>query len=188
MPDLKQFRLPDVGEGLTEADILTWSVAPGDRVVVNQTLVEVETAKAAVELPSPFAGVVAALHAAEGETVEVGRPIITIDTAPDGIAPEDDKPQASVRRTSRAKTPRAEDTAPDGNRAAASTTAAAPAETPREAVLVGYGPRSGPARRRIRRAPSIPRAGADPDGAGGLRGRPVARAAGSRCGAGGGNR
>ena len=52
MPDLKQFRLPDVGEGLTEADILSWSVAPGDRVVVNQTLVEVETAKAAVELPS----------------------------------------------------------------------------------------------------------------------------------------
>ena len=82
MPDLKQFRLPDVGEGLTEADILTWSVAPGDTVVVNQTLVEVETAKAAVELPSPYAGVVSALHAAEGETVEVGRPIITIDVDP----------------------------------------------------------------------------------------------------------
>ena len=84
MPDLKQFRLPDVGEGLTEADILSWTVAPGDVVVVNQTIVEVETAKAAVELPSPFAGVVHSLHAEVGETVEVGRPIITIDVDPGG--------------------------------------------------------------------------------------------------------
>src|ERR1700742_77677 len=84
MTDLKQFLLPDIGEGLTEADIIKWAVAPGDTVVVNQPLVEIETAKAAVELPSPYAGVVTALHVSAGETVDVGRPIITIDTAPDG--------------------------------------------------------------------------------------------------------
>ncbi|SOD71361.1 pyruvate dehydrogenase E2 component (dihydrolipoamide acetyltransferase) [Jatrophihabitans sp. GAS493] len=75
---VKQFLMPDVGEGLTEADIITWSVQPGDTVEVNQVIVEVETAKAAVELPSPFTGVVVELHAAAGETVDVGRPIISI--------------------------------------------------------------------------------------------------------------
>ena len=84
MPDLKHFLLPDVGEGLTEAEIIKWDVAPGDTVTINQTLVEIETAKAAVELPSPFAGLVTALHVSAGETVDVGRPIITIDVAPDG--------------------------------------------------------------------------------------------------------
>jgi 2-oxoisovalerate dehydrogenase E2 component (dihydrolipoyl transacylase) len=59
VPDVKQFKLPDVGEGLTEGEILKWFVQPGDTVVVNQTVVEIETAKAAVELPSPYAGVVA---------------------------------------------------------------------------------------------------------------------------------
>jgi 2-oxoisovalerate dehydrogenase E2 component (dihydrolipoyl transacylase) len=82
--ELKQFKLPDAGEGLTEADILKWLVAPGDTVVVNQIIVEIETAKAAVELPSPFAGVVHELHVAEGDTVEVGAPIITIDVDPSG--------------------------------------------------------------------------------------------------------
>src|ERR1700759_1917441 len=83
MPDLKHFLLPDVGEGLTEAEIIKWDVAPGDTVTVNQTLVEIETAKAAVELPSPYAGRVTELHVAPGDTVDVGRPIITIDIAPD---------------------------------------------------------------------------------------------------------
>src|SRR5689334_25411088 len=77
---VKQFRLPDLGEGLTEGDILKWMVAVGDHVDVNDTIAEVETVKAAVELPSPWAGVVTALHAAEGETVPVGTPIISIDT------------------------------------------------------------------------------------------------------------
>ena len=142
MTDLKQFRLPDVGEGLTEADILSWSVQPGDTVVVNQILVEVETAKAAVELPSPFAGVVSALHAEAGETVEVGRPIITID----------------VDATGSTRGP-----GTDGA-AAGNNGGAAPPEDPesatgedRQAVLVGYGPRSGPAGRRARRgAPTGP--------------------------------
>ena len=78
MAELKQFKLPDVGEGLTEADILRWEVKVGDTVVVNQVLVEVETAKAAVELPSPYAGVVHEIHFDEGVTVDVGQPIVTL--------------------------------------------------------------------------------------------------------------
>jgi pyruvate dehydrogenase E2 component (dihydrolipoamide acetyltransferase) len=74
------FALPDVGEGLTEAEILRWLVAPGDDVTVNQMLVEIETAKAAVELPSPFAGRITHLHADEGQVVAVGSPIVTIAT------------------------------------------------------------------------------------------------------------
>ena len=74
------FALPDVGEGLTEAEILRWHVAPGDTVALNQVIVEIETAKAAVELPSPFAGVVSELLAEPGATIAVGTPIITIDT------------------------------------------------------------------------------------------------------------
>ncbi|MDO8383102.1 MAG: dihydrolipoamide acetyltransferase family protein [Microbacterium sp.] len=86
------FLLPDVGEGLTEAEIVTWRVAPGDEVKVNDVLVEIETAKSLVELPSPFAGTVSELLAGEGETVNVGAPIITIgeagaDAPPPNTAP-----------------------------------------------------------------------------------------------------
>jgi len=83
---LRKFPLPDVGEGLTEAEILTWHVAPGDTVVVNQTIVEIETAKAAVELPCPYAGVVTELLVEAGSTVDVGTPIITIDLDPGDAA------------------------------------------------------------------------------------------------------
>jgi pyruvate dehydrogenase E2 component (dihydrolipoamide acetyltransferase) len=79
---LKQFKLPDLGEGLTEGEILQWSVAVGDTVKLNQIIVEVETAKAAVEVPSPYAGVVTAIHHEAGTTVDVGSPIITFDTDP----------------------------------------------------------------------------------------------------------
>lgn len=75
------FRLPDAGEGLTEADIVTWRVRPGDVVAVNDPIVEIETAKSLVELPSPFAGTVTGLLVAEGETVAVGTPIIAVDTS-----------------------------------------------------------------------------------------------------------
>lgn len=74
------FRLPDVGEGLEEAEIVSWKVAAGQTVAVNEVLVEIETAKSLVELPSPVAGTVEELLAAEGATVEVGSPIIRIDT------------------------------------------------------------------------------------------------------------
>src|SRR3954469_6228894 len=83
MPAHKQFKLPDLGEGLTEGEILKWLVAPGDVVTLNQPIVEVETAKAAVEVPSPYAGVVTQIHHSGGETVDVGSPIITFDTEPD---------------------------------------------------------------------------------------------------------
>jgi 2-oxoisovalerate dehydrogenase E2 component (dihydrolipoyl transacylase) len=74
-----EFHLPDVGEGLTEAEIVEWKVAPGDTIAVNQVLVEIETAKSLVELPSPFAGVVEKLLVAAGETVAVGTPIIRVE-------------------------------------------------------------------------------------------------------------
>jgi pyruvate dehydrogenase E2 component (dihydrolipoamide acetyltransferase) len=77
----RQFRLPDLGEGLTEADIVRWLVEAGDRVTTNQPLLEVETAKAVVEVPSPFTGVVVAVHGAAGETVPVGTALVTVDVA-----------------------------------------------------------------------------------------------------------
>ncbi len=87
-----EFPLPDVGEGLTEAEIVQWRVAIGDEIAVDQVLVEIETAKSLVELPSPFAGTVTGLLVAEGDTVEVGRPIIRVDSdaaggQPGGAAP-----------------------------------------------------------------------------------------------------
>ncbi len=74
-----EFKLPDVGEGLTEAEILRWQVSPGDTVQVNQPLLEIETAKSAVELPSPVAGTVSVLHVDPGQTVSVGSIIISIE-------------------------------------------------------------------------------------------------------------
>jgi pyruvate dehydrogenase E2 component (dihydrolipoamide acetyltransferase) len=84
MSELKEFRLPDVGEGLTEADIVAWHVKPGDTVKDGQVIVEIETAKAVVELPSPFSGTVTRLLVDEGQTVDVGAPIITVDTSGNG--------------------------------------------------------------------------------------------------------
>ncbi|MGW9628848.1 dihydrolipoamide acetyltransferase family protein [Microbacterium sp. NPDC055521] len=82
-----EFRLPDLGEGLTEAEVVQWLVQPGDAVALNQTLAEVETAKAIVELPSPYEGTVAVLHADAGDTVAVGAPLIAFDVAGDESAP-----------------------------------------------------------------------------------------------------
>ena len=76
---VREFHLPDPGEGLTEAEIVSWRVAVGDQVKVNDIVVEIETAKSLVELPIPWAGTVAALLAPEGATVEVGTAIIAID-------------------------------------------------------------------------------------------------------------
>jgi pyruvate dehydrogenase E2 component (dihydrolipoamide acetyltransferase) len=75
MPD---FLLPDLGEGLDEAEVVSWRVKPGDRVAVDQVIAEVETAKAVVEVPVPYAGTVAALHAEPGTVVSVGQPLITV--------------------------------------------------------------------------------------------------------------
>src|ERR1700728_2587583 len=93
MSELKQFKLPDVGEGLTEADIVKWHVQPGDKVTINQIIVEIETAKAVVELPCPFEGVVSELLVAEGTTVDVGAPIVSVLVG-DGGAPAAAAPDA----------------------------------------------------------------------------------------------
>lgn len=81
MTERRPFALPDLGEGLTEADVVAWHVAAGDEVTLNQVLVEVETEKAVVELPSPFAGRVVELLAEAGDTVRVGAPLLLIETA-----------------------------------------------------------------------------------------------------------
>ena len=94
----KEFRLPDVGEGLTEADIVSWHVKPGDAVTINQIIVDIETAKAVVELPSPYAGTVSALLVEEGQTVDVGIPIIAIDVpSAEDAEPEPAQPEAPAQ-------------------------------------------------------------------------------------------
>jgi pyruvate dehydrogenase E2 component (dihydrolipoamide acetyltransferase) len=121
MSEVKTFRLPDVGEGLTEAEILSWHVKRGDTVTVNQTIVEIETAKAAVELPCPYAGTVAEILVAEGDVVLVGTPILTITTSL--VLGEG----APARHRGDSTSPMAPEPVPVAN---------APQ---REAVLVGYG-------------------------------------------------
>ncbi|MBW3601328.1 MAG: 2-oxo acid dehydrogenase subunit E2 [Actinobacteria bacterium] len=94
MAATREFLLPDLGEGLTEAELAAWLVDPGDRVEVDQPVAEVETAKALVEVPCPFAGTVATLHAEVGEEVRVGAPLLTVrvDAAPgDHTAPPGDQ-------------------------------------------------------------------------------------------------
>jgi pyruvate dehydrogenase E2 component (dihydrolipoamide acetyltransferase) len=115
---LQTFRLPDPGEGLVEADIVTWRVAVGDQIKINDILLEVETSKSLVELPSPYAGTVTELLVKEGDTVDVGAPIISID---DGVG--DTTPPATNGNAEEAQVPN----------------------------LVGYGPRTGAAKRRPRR-------------------------------------
>ncbi|MEV4612369.1 dihydrolipoamide acetyltransferase family protein [Kitasatospora sp. NPDC049258] len=141
---LREFKMPDVGEGLTEAEILTWFVKPGDTVTDGQVVCEVETAKAAVELPIPFTGTVEQLFFPEGSTVDVGTAIISVAVA--GAA---------------------------GAEPAAAPVAAAAVEAEavpeRREVLVGYGPRTGGTQRRAKRttaaapaAPVVPVAPAAP--------------------------
>jgi pyruvate dehydrogenase E2 component (dihydrolipoamide acetyltransferase) len=89
---MAEFKLPDVGEGLTEAEIVAWKVKQGDTVQINEILVEIETAKSLVELPSPFAGTVLALLVPEGETVPVGTPIISIGDPSEAAAPAPEAP------------------------------------------------------------------------------------------------
>jgi pyruvate dehydrogenase E2 component (dihydrolipoamide acetyltransferase) len=130
---VREFKMPDVGEGLTEAEILNWYVQPGDKVTDGQVVCEVETAKAAVELPIPYDGVVRALHFPEGTTVDVGTSIIAVDVS-GGAAP--------------AEAPASE----------AAPAAAEPEKKPegRQPVLVGYGVAASSTKRRPRKGPQIP--------------------------------
>ncbi|SDN22948.1 dihydrolipoamide acetyltransferase family protein [Allokutzneria albata] len=147
MPQYKHFPLPDVGEGLTEAEILNWHVKPGDEVTVNQIIVEIETAKAAVELPCPYAGVVTELLAEAGQTLDVGTPIITIDTDPNG-APAAAAPAPAASEPAKASNGSGKigEELPDG----------------RIATLVGYGPRSTTAKRRPRKGEAKPAPAPEP--------------------------
>ncbi|MFG3282860.1 dihydrolipoamide acetyltransferase family protein [Streptomyces sp. NPDC048111] len=140
----REFKMPDVGEGLTEAEILKWYVQPGDTVTDGQVVCEVETAKAAVELPIPYDGVVHSLHFEEGVTVDVGTSIITVDVAPGAE-----------------EAPAAEPVAPAVPAApAASPAPAAPAEEGapkgRQPVLVGYGVSEASTKRRPRKGAAVP--------------------------------
>ncbi|GHH05177.1 dihydrolipoamide acetyltransferase family protein [Streptomyces lanatus] len=130
---LREFKMPDVGEGLTEAEILKWYVQPGDTVTDGQVVCEVETAKAAVELPIPYDGVVRELHFPEGTTVDVGTAIIAVDVA-GGAAPV--APEPSVEAP--AEEPKAEGTG-------------------RQPVLVGYGVAQTSTKRRPRKGADVPR-------------------------------
>jgi len=140
------FTLPDVGEGLTEAEIVSWKVKPGDEVTINQVLVEIETAKSLVELPSPFAGIVSALLVEEGQTVEVGTPIISVSS---GGAAEPEAPQL-------VEVAEIADTAATVSTAEGTSAGAKSAEEKAPATLVGYGA-SGHAGSR-RRAAAVPAA------------------------------
>jgi pyruvate dehydrogenase E2 component (dihydrolipoamide acetyltransferase) len=133
----KLFKLPDVGEGLTEAEIVSWKVKPGDTVKINEVIVEIETAKSLVELPCPYAGVVRDLLVEEGTTVAVGTPIIGVDVGPPGGVA--DLGGSEVQP-------------PLGEEAIEPGLIGGPAPGGRTSVLVGYGPRTTTAKRRPRKA------------------------------------
>ena len=132
------FHLPDLGEGLTEGQIVEWLVDVGDAVAVDQPLAEVETAKAVVEVPSPFAGVVVERHAEVGEEVTVGEPLVSLD--PSGTA----APEATGEGQEALHAPRADDRAEESGGEAESSDGAS------GSVLVGYGTSDDTARRRRR--------------------------------------
>ena len=136
MSEVKQFRLPDVGEGLTEADIVSWHVKPGDSVTLNQVIVEIETAKAVVELPSPYEGIVTELLADEGVTVDVGTPIIAVDVSGEAAAEGAGRPATTdvPAGSTPAGTPAAADR---GSASAATTSAPADASEPVGAAAAG---------------------------------------------------
>jgi 2-oxoisovalerate dehydrogenase E2 component (dihydrolipoyl transacylase) len=179
MSELKEFRLPDVGEGLTEADIVKWHVQPGDKVTINQIIVEIETAKAVVELPSPYEGVVAGLLVPEGVTADVGTPIISVEVGADagsgepadvsggeprvtvGVTsgPDGEQPLAPRGGTSAdlvPPPPAAGDgpAGPEGGTEPGIHGTLAPKEEKeeRQSVLVGYGVKPGSTTRRPRKA------------------------------------
>ncbi|WP_369170715.1 dihydrolipoamide acetyltransferase family protein [Streptomyces sp. R28] len=134
---VREFKMPDVGEGLTEAEILKWYVQPGDTVTDGQVVCEVETAKAAVELPIPYDGVVRELRFPEGTTVDVGVAIIAVDVAGGTAVPGAEAPAQAPAPAE--KEP--EEAKPQG----------------RQPVLVGYGVAASSTKRRPRKGADVPR-------------------------------
>jgi 2-oxoisovalerate dehydrogenase E2 component (dihydrolipoyl transacylase) len=157
MADTKDFLLPDLGEGLTEGEVVRWLVAVGDTVKIDQPVAEIETAKAVVEVPSPFEGTVVALHAEVGEEIEVGKPLLTIGAAAEGGAAGNGAGQEAPGTTDTSATnaslvPDPTATVDKGDQG---TLAAAPEQDAGSGnVLVGYGTGDGGARRRRGRAGS----------------------------------
>ncbi|MEU7054620.1 dihydrolipoamide acetyltransferase family protein [Streptomyces sp. NPDC046197] len=131
---VREFKMPDVGEGLTEAEILKWYVQPGDTVTDGQVVCEVETAKAAVELPIPYDGVVRALHFPEGTTVDVGTSIIAVDVTGGAAAEVPVQAPAQAAQAPKTDEPKAEG---------------------RQPVLVGYGVSTSSTKRRPRKGPEV---------------------------------
>ena len=161
MSSVKEFILPDLGEGLTESELVSWHVAVGDKVDLNQVVAEVETAKAIVQLPSPFAGVVAKLYEEAGATVQVGAPLMSFEVrgrggaarAQPGAGRLRSRPsKASGRPTRRAR----------GGHAAAAAAPAEPSVSEPVAEPVEAPAPAEPRGRRgaVRRAPALHPAGA----------------------------
>jgi 2-oxoisovalerate dehydrogenase E2 component (dihydrolipoyl transacylase) len=155
---MSEYKLPDVGEGLTEAEIVSWRVAVGDTVKVNDVIVDIETAKSIVELPSPFAGVVTALLVEEGKTVPVGTPIIAIGDreAADAFSSAQTA-GAIVANEIGAPTVEQETSAEKGSEAVTEE-----GSEERQPVLVGYGPRAGEVSRRRKVTSPLPEEPVEP--------------------------
>ncbi|MFJ8578909.1 dihydrolipoamide acetyltransferase family protein [Micromonospora sp. NPDC093277] len=151
MSRIKEFNLPDLGEGLTEGEILAWLVKVGDVIELNQPIVEVETAKAAVEIPAKWAGQVHAIFHPQGATIEVGTPIIAIDTDPGAGPIEESGPTPSAASLA------AVEVAPEEGMVEPGLIGGV-APGGRTAVLVGYGPRTTAAKRRPRKGGVPPQA------------------------------
>ncbi|MFJ4829565.1 dihydrolipoamide acetyltransferase family protein [Streptomyces sp. NPDC088747] len=156
---LSEFKMPDVGEGLTEAEILKWYVQPGDQVTDGQVVCEVETAKAAVELPIPFDGVVRELRFPEGTTVDVGQVIIAVEVAGAATPAEASAPATASSGVSAPATASADASAP-----AQETVPAAeePKAEGRKPVLVGYGVAESSTKRRPRKGAEVPAQAPEP--------------------------
>ncbi|MDP5226814.1 MULTISPECIES: dihydrolipoamide acetyltransferase family protein [Arthrobacter] len=151
------FTLPDVGEGLTEAEIVSWKVKVGDTVAINDVLCEIETAKSLVELPSPYAGTVTALLVPEGQTVEVGTPIISVGSGADDAALAPAAPAAAPQEAAQPAAAAQDDFKPvHGTLVADTEQGAGPlADTEQGAgPLVGSGPKADAVKRRARKAPA----------------------------------
>lgn len=188
MSEPRVFLLPDLGEGLTEAELVAWHVSVGDEIAVDQPIAEVETAKSAVEVPSPYAGIVAELHGKPGETLDVGKPLISVtplpELVPSGGAADDAAPAPSPGSIRPADDAAGSDSGtglPNARKLAsgpssgsfdatpgAASSAAAEAETYREEekagsgnVLIGYGTPGGHGQARRTRAPKSSVAVAD---------------------------
>ncbi len=152
---LNKFNLPDVGEGLTEAEIVAWKVKPGDTVAINDVLCEIETAKSLVELPSPFAGTVTELLVPEGVTVDVGTAIISVADAGAVAAPASAAPASPAAAPATA--------APMyGTLQADTSDVGEAAGRPAGGPLVGSGPKADAVKRRRRISAPMAAAPAEP--------------------------